>query len=64
MRHFRSYTDIEQFMADEYRKQGFTVATATGMTIVPISETLETGADVVTEINLTKMALRVWEYLS
>lgn len=63
MRHFRDAKEIEAFMIAEYVRQGIPVVCGGGVSSVPLTHSFESGADEVTEFNITVAAKLLWEEL-
>lgn len=64
MRHFRDIKEIEQFMIDEFLRQGIPVICGGGSCVVAITDNQESGAAEVTEFDVTQAAAQIWEALS
>lgn len=64
MRHFRDTKEIELFLIEEHLRQGIPVVCGSGSAVVPISQSLESGAEEITEFDITIAAQKLWEALS
>lgn len=61
MRHFRTADDVLEALVEGHAEQGFPAHFHNGETFVVITIEGETGAIEMEEINLTKIANRLWE---
>ncbi len=64
MRETPTLAHLEQALADEFRRDGYPVHQHEGMSFIRIVHTTEHGEDIMTEINLTRLAEAIQRKLS
>lgn len=64
MKEIPTVSQLEQSLADEFRRDGYPIHQHDGMSFIRIVHTTEHGEDIMTEINLTRLAEAIRRKLS